>query len=171
MPVNRVTETFALVGYRLRDTLSPYGGVSRAICKCDSDGYLERLEEVKEIQSNKGELVGLADRNHHIELDGNEAVSMNLWGFTPNLFLHLRRQFDEFLSVSGSSRDEEFLIPTAINQQVAQGRTKLRVLQSSERWMGLTFAQDKTNVRQKLLELVGRGVYSEDLKLELNNQR
>ncbi len=170
-PVNRVTEAFALVGYRLGDTLSPHGGVSRAICRCDPYGYLEQLEEVKQIQSNNGQLAGVTERGHDVGLDGSETVSMNLWGFTPDLFPYLRQQFDEFLVVSGSSCDEEFLIPTAINQQVAQGRARLRVRQSSEPWMGMTFAQDKIQVQQKLFELVSRGVYPADLKLGLHDLR
>jgi len=171
IPGHRGTGTCALLGYRLRDTLSPHGGVSRAICKCDSYGYLEQLEEVKQIQSNNGQLAGVTERGHHVGLDGNETVSMNLWGFTPDLFPYLRQQFDEFLVVSGSSCDEEFLIPTAVNQQLAQGRARLRVLQSSEPWMGMTFTQDKTPVQQKLFELVSRGVYPADLKLGLHDLR
>ena len=170
-PGSRGTETSVLIGYRLSDTLSPHGGVSRAICECDSDGYLKQLDEVKQIKRDSGQLVGVREGGNRMGLAGSETVSMNLWGFTSGLFPPLRQQFDEFLLVSGSSCDEEFLIPTAISQQVAQGRAKLRVLQSSEPWMGMTFTQDKTQVQHKLLELVSRGVYPADLKLGLHNQR
>ncbi|UCD25420.1 MAG: hypothetical protein JSW51_05760, partial [Gemmatimonadota bacterium] len=162
---NRATDDYALVGYPLENTLSPHGGVSRAVCRCDPTGYLERLEEVTQIEKVDGQLTGIDSRGERVVLQGGETVSMNLWGFAPDLFDRLRRQFLEFLSSYGSSPAEEFLIPTAIGRQLAKGWARLRVLQSSDRWMGMTYSEDSPQFQQKLLELVHRGVYPEDLKL------
>ncbi len=153
---------YALVGYRLRDTLSPFGGVSRAVCDCDNDRYLERLVEVKQIREADSELAGIGESGNGVRLTGDETVSMNLWGLTPSVFPLFRRQFEDFVA-SDPQDDAEFLIPTAISEQVARGETQLSVLQAGGEWFGMTFSDDKPVVTRRIRELVDRGIYPDDL--------
>jgi len=153
---------YALVGYRLKDTLSPFGGVSRAVCERDSDGYLTRLVEVKGIQEVNSRLTGVTDAGDEVQLHGAETVSMNIWGLTPGVFRALRRQFESFVA-SVPDADAEFLLSTAVNDQVARGETRLRVMQGRDEWFGMTFTDDRPMVIQRIRELVDRGTYPDDL--------
>jgi hypothetical protein len=158
----------ALVGYRLRDTLSEFGGVTRAICASDPDGYLQQLVEVEQIQERGGSLDGFAESGERISLDGEELVSMNLWGFTGQLLPILRGQFEEFLAANEDSPTREFLIPTALSQQIARNQAKIRVLRTEEQWFGLTFSEDRERVIQRLRDLVRQGRYPECLATALD---
>jgi hypothetical protein len=153
---------YGLVGYRLRDTLSPFGGVSRAVCECDGDGYLTRLVEVKRIEEVDSQLTGVTDAGEDVQLDGGETVSMNIWGFTPGVFQALRRQFESFVATSPDA-DAEFLLSTAVNEQVARGETRLRVMQARDQWFGMTFTNDRPLVMERIRRLVDRGTYPRDL--------
>ncbi len=170
-PVASSAVPHALVGYKLRETLSEFGGVSRAICKCDPTGHLEQMEEVKQIEEHQGRLAGTTESGEHIPLSGDEVVSMNLWGFTAALFPVLRAQFADFLQAHGSSTQSEFLIPTALNQQVAQNRARLRVLQAREQWIGMTFTQDRARVVQRIGELVRQGRYPRSIASALHDSQ
>jgi hypothetical protein len=150
------------VGYRLSDALSPFGGVARAVCECDTDGYLERLVEVKQIEEANSQLTGVTEAGDGVHLEGSETVSMNLWGFTPAVFPLLKRQFEEFVA-SNPDDDAEFLIPSAVNEQLARGETRLRVLQARDKWFGMTFADDRPLVTRRIRNLVDRGIYPADL--------
>jgi len=161
-PVERHCSPHALVGYRLKDTLSPFGGVSRAVCECGSDGYLERLVEVKQIREVGSLLTGMTDAGESVRLDGSETVSMNVWGFTPGVFQLLKRQFQDFL-LTVADDDAEFLISTAVNEQVAKGETRLRVMQARDEWFGMTFTNDRPLVMKRIRKLVDSGTYPRDL--------
>jgi len=160
-----------LIGYRLCETLSDFGGVSRAVCRTDPAGCLEQIVEVRQIEKHREQLVGIAESGERIPLSGGETVSMNLWGFTTALLPLLRRQFADFLRAHGTSANDEFLIPTALHQQVARNQARLRVLQASERWMGMTFTQDRSKVAQRISELVSQGCYPKSLAAELHNSQ
>lgn len=161
----------ALVGYRLRDTLSESGGVTRAICAADPAGYLQQLVEVERIQEREGVLAGVVESGQRVSLDGGELVSMNLWGFTDQLLQILRGQFEEFLKAHGDSTDKEFLIPTALSQQIARKQARIRVLQAEEQWFGLTFGDDRPRVIQRLHELVRQGRYPRRLAAALHKSQ
>ncbi|UCG86357.1 MAG: NTP transferase domain-containing protein [Gemmatimonadota bacterium] len=160
-----------LIGYRLRETLSEFGGVSRAICRSDPAGYLEQLVEVKQIEEHRGLLAGVTESGERIELSGGETVSMNLWGFTAAVLPVLRAQFEEFLEAHGASADKEFLIPTALNQQIARNQARLRVLEAQETWIGMTFTRDRSQVAQHIGELVRQGCYPKSLATELRDSQ
>ena len=155
---------FALVGYTLRDTLSPFGGVSRAICHCDDGGFLQEVVEVKDILQESGRIRGVSVWGEEYLLDGGETVSRNLWGFTPAILPILKRQFTQFLDQHGSELDAEFLISTAVNDQIATGQARLKVLPAHDRSFGMTFPQDKASVADNIATLVARGDYPEHLR-------
>lgn len=142
----------ALVGYRLDATLSAHGGVARAVATTGPDGMVTRLVEVKNVRGGEGPFTGA------------EQVSMNLWGFAPDVLAVLEEQFMAFLDGPGQAPDAEFLLSTALGDQVAAGRARLRVLPAPDRWLGMTFAADVAAVRTALAELVRAGIYPADLR-------
>ena len=149
---------YALAGYRLDQTLSEHGGVARAVASCGPDGLLTRLVEVKDVRRVEG--LGLGIRGS----TAGEQVSMNLWGFTPDVFAAIEEQFAAFLAAAGRAPDAEFLLSTALDEQVTAGRARLRVLAAPDRWLGMTFAADVPTVRDTLAALVRSGTYPADLR-------
>ena len=144
----------AFVGYRLDETLSDHGGVARAVAATGSDGLVARLVEVKDLTA----------AGKQSEFTGAESVSMNLWGFTPEVFAALEEQFAAFLAAPPRAPDAEFLLSTALGDQVAAGRARLRVLPAPDRWLGMTFTADVAAVRAALADLVRAGTYPADLR-------
>jgi len=138
---------FALVGYRLEDTLSEAGPVNRGVCGIDGDGWLRGIEEVINIDRAKG-------------LEA--IVSMNLWGFTPALFDLLRTGLDRFFASPDAPRGE-FLLPTVIRQAIADGDCRVKVLEPGSRWFGITHPADRPGVAAALRALVNAGRYPERL--------
>jgi len=154
----------ALVGYTLRETTSTHGGVSRAIAELDAQGYLARLTEVADIAGRGSAYTGRTIPGKTVTLDGSELVSMNLWGFTNDVLGVLEEQFAAFLAAPDRAPDTEFLLSTALDQQVRAGRARLRVLPAPDRWLGMTFAADVPAVRDEIASLVRAGVYPADLR-------
>lgn len=138
---------YALVGYRLRDTLSEAGPVSRGVCHVDAEGWLQSIEEVTGIDRAR---------------DGNVVVSMNLWGFTPAVFDTLRAGLGEFFQSTEVERGE-YLLPTAIDSAVGRGECRVRVLDPGSRWFGITHQADRPGVEAALRALVAAGRYSDRL--------
>lgn len=153
---------YGMVGFRLRDTLSDHGTVARGVCR-SREGLLEQVVELTRIsRSGAGALhTDLVGRTH--PLSGDELVSMNMWGFTPSIFGHLERGFARFLEERGGEEEAEFMIPTLVNGLVAAGRTKVRVLRSSDAWFGVTYREDRDRVRRQIRKLVRGGAYPERL--------
>jgi len=156
----------AFVGYRLDETLSDHGGVARAVATTGPDGLVARLVEVKDVRRVDGGLRGVAAGAEQSEFTGAESVSMNLWGFTPHVLPVLEEQFTAFLDAPrrAGGPDAEFLLSTALGEQVATGRSRLRVLPARDRWLGMTFAADVEAVRAALADLVRAGTYPADLR-------
>lgn len=156
---------FAAAGYTLRDTLSPHGGVSRAICQVDEAGYLARVTEVKRIEETDGALAGVTVEGERYPLTGDETISMNIWAATPAAFPLLRSEFADFLERHGSNPDSEFLLSTAVNDLIASGLGRVKVLPSSGPWLGVTYQDDRPYVMERLRELVDGGYYPRSLTL------
>ncbi len=155
----------ALVGYRLDATLSTHGGVARAVASCGPDGLLTRLVEVRDVIGGRGlGIRGSTAASEQLEFTGSEQVSMNLWGFTRDVFAALEQQFAAFLAGADRAADAEFLLSSALDDQVTNGRARLRVLPAPDRWLGMTFAADVPAVRDEIASLVRAGVYPADLR-------
>ena len=140
---------FAMVGYRLDKTLSENGTVSRGVCQVDGDGYLTIVKEMRKI----------ARTDHGIENDedgvvtpltGEEPVSMNFWGFSPRFFDRLEAMFAQFLKANEGNIKAEFPIPDAVSAVMASGDAKVRVLPTKSEWFGVTYAEDRPMVVEKL---------------------
>ena len=161
---------FAAAGYSLRDTLSPHGGVSRAVCDVDTDGYLERVTEVKKIVVTDGVLAGVTVEGERYVLKGDETISMNIWAATPAAFPLLREQFAYFLEVHGRDPDAEFLLSTAVNDLIADDRVRVKVIPTSGPWLGVTYQADRPYVMERLGQLVEEGLYPENLSKPLREE-
>jgi hypothetical protein len=152
-----------MVGFILRNTLSDYGSVSRGVCSCDTNSYLQRIAELTKIERD-GDAAKYSDESGEIRrLSGDEIVSMNCWGFHPSLFAHLREQFANFLKKHGHEDKSEFFIPTAINSLVNSGKERLKVLRTPDSWFGVTYREDKPHVVASIRALVARGDYPNTL--------
>lgn len=153
---------WAMVGFRLGDTLPPEGAVSRALCVQDIDGYLVGLEEVLAIQRDGMEARwrDAAHKLHKQPLDS--LVSMNLWGFTRELVGHLEREFRAFLDENPEPKDE-FYLPKAVFGALGTGNARVTVLPGGGRWCGMTSPEDREITVAVLDGLVKKGVYPEKL--------
>ncbi len=149
---------FFLAGYRLSDTLSEHGSVSRGVCEVAPDGDLLRVVERTHIERTPSGAVARTDAGP-VPLSPETVVSMNFWGFTPALFPHLRRAFEQFLRDRGGDQKAELAIPTIVDQLLAGRRASVRVLPASSRWLGMTYTEDKPLVRAGIRQLIGDGVY------------
>ncbi len=145
-----------LTVYRLRDTLSSAGGVSRAVVRCDAAGYLESLSELLDVRASEGGAVGRTASGERVTLSGAEPVSMNLWGLRPELFPALRAAFDRFRARARPAPDE-FRLNEAIDVLIGRGETTVRVISASEEWFGLTWAEDLALVRDRIASRIARG--------------
>ncbi len=150
--------TFSMVAFQLDKTLSEFGGVTRGLCTV-KDGLLDTVIETGELrQSDHG-----ISSDRDIELDGNEAVSMNVWGFTPDLFDYLQSMFVDFLEKEGNEMKSEYLIPFVVNGLIRSGQEKVHVLRSNAAWFGVTYKKDRTFVLEEIQKLIQMGVYPEKL--------
>ena len=154
----RGKEQFCMVGFRLENTLSSFGAVTRGVCSVENK-KLSSVVETGDLHK-KGNII-YSDRD--ISFDGNEPVSMNMWGFTPVLFHHLKEKFIDFLNVHGREVKSEFLIPSIINELIQDGDEKVHVLETSSSWFGVTYKSDKPIVEKKIQQLVSSGVYPSPL--------
>jgi UTP-glucose-1-phosphate uridylyltransferase len=157
------TPDYAMIGYTLSDTFSEFGGVSRGICDLTEHGYLQNLVEVKKIESTGDRIGGVTVDGEPVPLNGNETVSMNIWGLTPAVFPILEQQFTQFLTEHAADPDAEFLISSALNEQIAAGDARLKVLPTRDQWIGMTFQKDSMLVKRQLANLVERGEYPKNL--------
>ena len=150
--------TFSMVAFQLDKTLSEFGGVTRGLCTV-KDGLLDTVIETGELrQSDHG-----ISSDRDIELDGNEPVSMNVWGFTPDLFDYLQSMFVDFLEKEGNEMKSEYLIPFVVNGLIRSGQEKVHVLRSNAAWFGVTYKKDRTFVLGEIQKLIQMGVYPDKL--------
>ena len=149
---------FSMVGFRLDKTLSDFGPVTRGVCTVENN-LLDTVVETENIQK-KGFSIS---SNRNITLDGNEPVSMNMWGFTPALFNYLHEDFINFLNDVGMELKNEFLIPTVINNLVQNNQEEVYVLRSNASWFGITYKEDQPFVVTKIQELINSGIYPSPL--------
>jgi hypothetical protein len=151
---------FAMVGYRLENTLSEHGTVARGVCEATPDGYLVGIRELLKIKRFPDGIRHTEDDVDWMPLDPASWTSMNCWGFTPALFGELESRFPEFLRTSAANvLKAEFLIPEVVGELIREKRARVKVLPTRERWFGVTYPQDRPLFRAAILELVDAGVY------------
>lgn len=151
---------YAMVGFSLGNTLTENGTVARGICKVDSNDYLTNVEEQTSIGYTESREIAYTDAEgvkHHVS--SYTPVSMNFWGFTPDLFPHLEEQFIEFLEDNGTELKAEFYIPTVVQTMIRREEASVKVLPTISRWFGVTYADDRQKVVDQIAGLVKEGRY------------
>ena len=152
----------ALIGFRLGRTLSDSGSVARGICNQNENGFLTSIQEKTDIQMVDGQLQCDLETTP-LKLTGSELVSMNFWGFSPAIFDKIESLFSPWLKTNGKDLKSEFLLPSTIGELVDSKKIEIKVLDSEDEWIGVTYAADKERTKAKLLALKEQGFYPEKL--------
>jgi hypothetical protein len=154
---------FAMVGYRLDLTLSENGSVARGICKVSQDGVLEGVTEMTKLVRSGDVAENMEDPENPVKVALDERVSMNLWGFTKELFDELESRFPAWLEANGSKEKSEWYIPFVVDELIKEGKASCRVLPTESSWFGVTYREDKPFVTAEIQKLVSSGEYPENL--------
>ncbi|MDR0830863.1 MAG: nucleotidyltransferase [Prevotellaceae bacterium] len=157
------TGDYCMVAYRLGNTLSENGFVSRGECFVDENDLLTGVTERTKIIEKESRLVFQDADNQDIEIDKNTPVSMNFWGFTPDYFEHSQKSFVEFLAKRGNELKSEFYIPTMVNDLIASKTATCKVIKTPAQWFGVTYSEDRESVVEKISLLVGKNIYPQKL--------
>ena len=147
-----------MVGYRVANTLSENGSVSRGVCATDAQGHLTDVVERTKIEEKNGVIV-YTENDKDTPLSPNTPVSMNMWGFTPEYFQYSEEAFRAFLVEKGQELKSEFYIPTLVNDLIASGKATCKVLDTPSKWFGVTYAEDRPQVVMKINQLIAAGDY------------
>lgn len=156
---------YAMVGFRVGNTLSENGTVARGICSKDEKENLTTVVERTEIMRVNGPVSYKDEDGKWVAVEDNTPVSMNMWGFTPDYFEHSVAYFKEFLSdpQNMSNLKAEFFIPLMVNKLINEKTATVKVLDTTSKWFGVTYAADRQSVVDKIQSLIGSGVYPNKL--------
>ena len=155
---------FAMVGYRIKNTVTEEGTVSRGICESDECGMLTSIVERTKIGIRESGEIYYTEDGADYTLDPESLVSMNLWGFTPAYLEECQRRFPAFLDENLKKNPEkcEFFLPTVVSELIAEGKADVRVIDNSDKWYGVTYKEDKVKVVEAFRNLKKNGVYPEN---------
>lgn len=159
---NKNLKEQALVGYYIENTLSKNGSVSRGICTENERGYLTSVVERTKIYSRDG-VIYFEEGESEIKLAPRTPVSMNFWGFMPSIFPVIQKLFDEFLIHNSTSGKNEFYIPTFVNHLLGTRENEFKMFHSEDSWFGVTYKEDKAEVKTSIQSLIEKGKYPEKL--------
>ncbi len=157
------TDIYSMVGYKLENTLSEHGHVSRGVCETTSENILKSIVERTQIKKINEKIVYKESEEIWKPLTGNEIVSMNFWGFPPTVFKHLKEKFKIFIENNYQNLKSEFYLPFAVNDLILESKAKVSVLHTPDFWFGVTYKEDKESTISKLQELVIKGIYPQNL--------
>ena len=157
---------YAMVGYRLGNTLTENGHVSRGVCQIDEQGYLKDICEHTHIEK-RGEGAAFTENDGQTwqEISVEDTVSMNLWGFTDSFLDELQNRFSRFLEkeVESNTLKAEYFLPSVVNQLLEEGKADVQVMTSQDRWYGVTYKEDKPVVVEAIRRMKAEGLYPEYL--------
>ena len=162
LDVNGQEGKYCMAGYRVGNTLSEHGTVSRGVCATDKMGFLTDVVERTAIENKNGHVV-YQDNGVDVEIPFETPVSMNMWGFTPEYFTYAEEAFKAFLTENSQELKAEFYIPTLVNDMIKSGKATCQVLDTTAKWFGVTYADDRQMVVDKIQALVDAGVYPNKL--------
>ncbi len=149
----------SMVGFVLKNTLSENGGVTRGVCKVGQDQMLEKIVETHNIVKD-GEKAKVITEGGEKYIDVDSPVSMNMWGLQPDFFDVLESGFYKFLKeLDASDLKTEYLLPTIIGGLLKEDMIQVKVLESQDKWFGVTYKEDKESVVQAIKELIAQGEY------------
>ena len=156
---------YAMVGFRVDNTLSESGTVSRGVCENDENHHLKSVVERTKIQRMDGQVKYLDENDEWVAIPDTTPVSMNFWGFTPDYFAHSDEFFKSFLSDPKNMENlkSEFFIPLMVDKLINDGTATCEVLDTTSKWFGVTYPEDRPDVVAKLKKLSEDGVYPEKM--------
>lgn len=153
---------YAMVGYQLKNTLSPFGAVSRGITESTADGFLKNITEQTELRANAGSVVAKQPTGEELFFTGEELVSLNFWAFLPDFFPHLEKLFEVFLQKTSKTEKEtraEFYLPSAVSHLIEEKKISVQLLPTDDPWFGLTHPSDLPQVKAGLKQRIEAGLY------------
>lgn len=166
MDTERPVYDICMAGFILKNTLSENGGVTRGICTVDQYDYLQRVTETYEIQKQNSILTACNEEKHPISVNENMHVSMNMWGLPPAFLDILESGFSEFLDQLGDDgMKKEYLLPKIIDQLLSEKKASVKVLETTDKWFGVTYKEDKPAVATAIRSLIEQGIYRKKLYL------
>lgn len=157
---------YTMVGYRLKNTVTDNGHVSRGVCELDPEKHLVAINERTRIEKRDGGIAYSEDDGETwISLDPDTLVSMNMWGFTQSMMEEIRRGFPGFLEkgLSENPMKCEYYLPSVVSGLLAEDRASVTVLESEDKWYGVTYKEDKPVVVEVIQSLKDAGIYPQDL--------
>ncbi|MEN7973391.1 MAG: sugar phosphate nucleotidyltransferase [Verrucomicrobiota bacterium] len=153
---------FSMVGFYIKNTLSTFGGVARGYCDVQGEKLTTVVERFNIERKEDGVIRYQTDAGLE-DMGDEDMVSMNAWGFTPKLFDFLESGFVDFLQREGGELKSEYLLPEVIDKMIKDGDSAVDVLPSNEKWMGVTYSEDKPQVMAGIRALVDAGIYPDNL--------
>jgi hypothetical protein len=156
---------YCMVGYRLGNTVTENGSVSRGVCTAGADGHLISVVERTRIECRGEGIAYTEDGETWLPLAFETPVSMNMWGFTPSFLRELSERFPLFLeqALASNPLKAEFYLPAAVSQLLAEGKATVKVLHSADKWYGVTYAADKPMIVAALQAMAAQGKYPDGL--------
>lgn len=154
---------YCMVGYRVGNTLSESGSVARGVCETNKENFLTGVVERTAIERTDGEIQFTDENGQKVILHENTPVSMNMWGFTPDYFKHSETSFINFLNANQGNLKSEFFIPLTVNELITSGTSTVKVLDTTSKWFGVTYADDRQGVVDKIQALITAGEYPNKL--------
>ena len=161
---------WAMVGYRLANTLSEFGFVSRGVCCMDANNMLINVTERTKIRRGTKGVVYQDEKGNEIVLDENLPVSMNFWGFTPTLFAYLKDGFEKFLKNNQQNLTAEYYIPSEVSRRIDKKNADVQLITTSSHWFGITYAEEKAAAAAQIKTLIETKHYPERLWEEANER-
>lgn len=150
---------YCMVGFRVGNTLSDSGTVARGICSMDANEHLTTVVERTEIMRVNGPVCYKDEKGEWVAVPDNTPVSMNMWGFTPDYFKYSEDYFVDFLKENIDKPKAEYFIPLMVNKLITDGTATVKVLDTTSKWFGVTYAADRQGVVDKIQALVDAGEY------------
>ena len=152
---------YAMVGFRVGNTLSDSGSVSRGICSTDDKRLLQSVVERTKIERKDGVVKYLDENDQWVAVEDNVPVSMNFWGFTPDYFAYSDEFFKTFLSDPANMENlkSEFFIPLMVDKLISEGVSTCEVLDTTSQWFGVTYPEDRPETVARIQKLIDEGVY------------
>ena len=158
---------YAIVGYPLKNVMSDIGTVKRGICQVDSKGNLKVLEETFDVKrGDDGVISGVTwDGKNRGNIDEESLASMNMFCYHPSIFKEFEEEFEQFLKENEDYLQGEYIMAVGLNNIVKEGKGKIKVLRTPSDWFGVTNPEDGPIVREKIRNLVEKGIYPSKLEI------
>ena len=157
---------YCMVGYQLKNTVTENGHVARGVCEADEKGHLRKVTERTKIMRRDGAIAYTEDDGESwTELDENTIVSMNFWGFSHSMMKELENGLPEFFEkeVPKNPLKSEYYLPAAADRLIQEGKARVKILTSRDRWYGVTYKEDREDVKNALESMKDKGMYPEKL--------